>query len=240
MVVNHKIQFFLIFVEVYFYRAIFPIILVAFINRNSPLLGALHRSHFQCGKCEGRRSQSSEARTPSLALPPRWARKGVLHLWCVTRLTFVCMLRYSEWDAVPIWVPGFFGTYSGMVYWAGFRTLQYLQWNVILIWFPNSSIFIMSRYSNPSSGLFGICVETLRRYSYTPTIPGQDAPRPLPSPPRILCFFLPAGNASLRERISVRAVAEEGGYNLGCGRGRYCGRVSCLSQRRVLALLQWF
>ena len=102
VVVNHKIQFFLIFLEVYSYRAIFPIILVAFINRNSPLLGALHRSHFQCGKCEGRRSQSSEARTPSLALPPRWARKGVLHLWCVTRLTFVCMLRYSEWDAVPI------------------------------------------------------------------------------------------------------------------------------------------
>ena len=80
MVVNHKIQFFLIFLEVYSYRAIFPIILVAFINRNFPLLGALHRSHFQCGKCEGRRSQSSEARTPSLALPPHWARKGVLHL----------------------------------------------------------------------------------------------------------------------------------------------------------------
>ena len=113
VVVNHKIQFFLIFVEVYFYRAIFPIILVAFINRNFPLLDALHRSHFQCGKCEGRRSQSSEARTPSLALPPRWARKGVLHLWCVTRLTFVCMLRYPEWDAVPIWVPGFFGIYNG-------------------------------------------------------------------------------------------------------------------------------
>ena len=240
MVVNHKIQFFLIFVEVYFYRAIFPIILVAFINRNFPLLDALHRSHFQCGKCEGRRSQSSEARTPSLALPPRWARKGVLHLWCVTRLTFVCMLRYSEWDAVPIWVPGFFGTYSGMVYWAGFRTLQYLQWNVILIWFPNSSIFIMSRYSNPSSGLFGICAETLRRYSYTPTIPGQDAPRPLPSPARVLSFFLSAGSVSQRERISVRAVAEEGWYNLGPGRGRYCGRVGCLSQRRVLALPQWF
>ena len=177
------------------------------------------------------------------------------------------MLRYSEWDAVPIWVPGFFGTYSGMVYWAGFRTLQYLQWNVILswfpnfsifiywpgfrifqyllwnvilTWFPNSSIFIMNRYSNPSSGLFDIYAETLRRYSYTPTIPGQDAPRPLPSPARVLSFFLSAGSVSQRERISVRAVAEEGWYNLGCGRGRYCGRVSCLSQRRVLALPQWF
>ena len=203
-------------------------------------LVALRRSHFQCGKCEGRRSQSSEARTPSLALPPRWARKGVLHLWCVTRLTFVCMLRYSEWDAVPIWVPGFFGIYSGMLYWAGFRILQYLQWNVILIWFPNSSIFIMNRYANPSSGLFGISAKTLRRYSYTPTIPGQDAPRPLPSPARVLSFFLSVGNISQREGISVRAVAEEGWYNLGCGRGRYCGRVSCLSQRRVLALPQCF
>ena len=172
-------------------------------------LVALRRSHFQCGKCEGRRSQSSEARTPSLALPPRWARKGVLHLWCVTRLTFVCMLRYSEWDAVPIWVPGFFGTYSGMLYWAGFRILQYLQWNVILIWFPNSSIFIMSRYSNPSSGLFGICAETLRRYSCPFTIPGQDAPRPLPSP---FGFYL----FSYRLEVSARGR----GYRFGLLRRR--------------------
>ena len=172
-------------------------------------LVALRRSHFQCGKCEGRRSQSSEARTPSLALPPRWARKGVLHLWCVTRLTFVCMLRYSEWDAVPIWVPGFFGTYSGMVYWAGFRILQYLQWNVILIWFPNSSIFIMSRYSNPSSGLFGICVETLRRYSYTPTIPGQDARVRFRSRPGFYLF-------SCRLEVSARGR----GYRFGLLRRR--------------------
>ena len=40
--------------------------------------------------------------------------------------------------------------------------------------------------------------------------PGQDAPRPLPSPARVLSFFLPAGSVSQRERISVRAVAEEG------------------------------
>ena len=184
----------------------------------------------------------SKFRSPN-ALPRAPTPLGterVLHLRCVTRLTFVCMLRYPEWDAVPIWVPGFFGIYSGMLYWAGFRILQYLQWNVILTWFPNSSIFIMNRYANPSSGLFGISAKTLRRYSYTPTIPGQDAPRPLPSPARVLSFFLPAGSVSQRERISIRAVAEEGWYNLGPGRGRYCGRVSCLSQRRVLALPQWF
>ena len=68
----------------------------------------------------------------------------------------------------------------------------------------------MNRYANPSSGLFGISAKTLRRYSYTPTIPGQDAPRPLPSPARVLSFFLSVGNISQRERISVRAVAEEG------------------------------
>ena len=65
---------------------------------------ALRRSHFQCGKCEGRRSQSSAARTPSLALPPRWARKEFCVVVCAALLTFVCMLRYSEWNVVPIWV----------------------------------------------------------------------------------------------------------------------------------------
>ena len=40
--------------------------------------------------------------------------------------------------------------------------------------------------------------------------PGQDAPRQLPSPARVLSFFLPAGSVSQRERISVRVVAEEG------------------------------
>ena len=199
----------------------------------------------------------SKFRSPN-ALPRAPTPLGterVLHLRCVTRLTFVCMLRYSEWDAVPIWVPGFFGTYSGMVYWAGFRILQYLQWNiiltwfpnssiftmerytelvskffniysgtlywagfrilqylqwnVILIWFPNSSIFIMSRYSNPSSGLFGICAETLRRYSCPFTIPGQDAPRPLPSP---LGFYL----FSYRLEVSARGR----GYRFGLLRRR--------------------
>ena len=64
---------------------------------------ALRRSHFQCGKCEGRRSQSSVARTPSLALPPRWARKEFFVVVCAALLTFVCMLRYWMWNVVPIW-----------------------------------------------------------------------------------------------------------------------------------------
>ena len=92
---------------------------------------ALRRSHFQCGKCEGRRSQSSAARTPSLALPPSWARKEFCVVVCAALLTFVCMLRYSEWNVVPIWflyssvlivvrcadlVPVFFDTYRNILY----------------------------------------------------------------------------------------------------------------------------
>ena len=92
---------------------------------------ALRRSHFQCGKCEGRRSHSSAARTPSLALPPRWARKEFFVVVCGAVLTFVCMLRHSEWNAVPIWfldssvfivrrcadlIPRFFCIYSGTLY----------------------------------------------------------------------------------------------------------------------------
>jgi hypothetical protein len=68
------------------------------------------------------------ARTPSLALPPRWARKEFFVVVCAALLTFFCMLRYSEWYAVPIsflyslifmvqrWadlVPVFFDIYSG-------------------------------------------------------------------------------------------------------------------------------
>ena len=104
---------------------------------------------------------------------------GVLHIRCVTWLTFVCMLRYSEWDAVPIW-------------------------------FLGSSVFIVVHCADLVPKFFCIYSRTLRQYSYTSTIPGQDAPRPLPSPARVLSFFLPAGSVSQRERISVRAVAEEG------------------------------
>ena len=105
--------------------------IVLFFNNKSLRWMALRRSHFQCGKCEGRRSQSSAARTPSLALPPRWARKEFCVVVCTALLTFVCMLRYSEWNVVPIWflyssvlivvrcadlVPVFFDTYRNILY----------------------------------------------------------------------------------------------------------------------------
>ena len=100
MVVNHKIQFFLIFLEVYFYRAIFPIILVAFINRNFPLLGALRRVHY-AGHISNEisaREAISKFRSPN-ALPRAPTPLGterVLHLRCVTRLTFCLYAAVSR------------------------------------------------------------------------------------------------------------------------------------------------
>ena len=119
--------FFLLSFIYYVIIFLFIILYVLFFYNRFLRWMALRRSHFQCGKCEGRRSQSSAARTPSLALPPRWARKKFFVVVCAALLTFVCMLRYSEWNVVPIWVlyssifivvryadlgPGFFGTYS--------------------------------------------------------------------------------------------------------------------------------
>ena len=139
---------------------------------------ALCRSHFQCGKCEGRRSQSSVARTPSLALPPRWARKEFCVVVCATLLTFVCMLRYSEWNTVPIWsldssifivvryadlVSGFFDIYGDTLGRSRFCILRYLRWYAMPIWFLYSSIFILIRYADLVSGFFDIYGGTLCR-----------------------------------------------------------------------------
>ena len=119
-------QFFILICN---FRIIFIVVYcVVFYNKTLRWM-ALRRSHFQCGKCEGRRSQSSVARTPSLALPPRWARKEFFVVVCAALLTFVCMLRYSEWNAGPIWFlyssifmvircadPVFFDTYRNILY----------------------------------------------------------------------------------------------------------------------------
>ena len=98
---------------------------------------ALRWSHFQCGKCEGRRSQSSVARTPSLALPPRWARKEFCVIVCATLLTFVYMLRYSEWNVVPIWF--LYSSVLMVVRWADLRSA---------IWFWDSSVLIVVRWAD--------------------------------------------------------------------------------------------
>ena len=150
---------------------------------------ALRRSHFQCGKCEGRRSQSSEARTPSLALPPRWARKEFCVVVCTALLTFVCMLRYWMWNVVPIW---FLDSSVLMVVCcadlrSGSGILRYLWWYAVPIWSLYSSILI------------GISCTSLTFQDRTPS--------PLPSP---ACFFLSVGSVSQRKVASGRAAAEEG------------------------------
>ena len=93
------------------YLPVYYFICVVFYNKTLRCM-ALRRSHFQCGKCEGRRSQSSVARTPSLALPPRWARKEFCVVVCAALLTFVCMLRYSDVERCADLVPGFFDIYG--------------------------------------------------------------------------------------------------------------------------------
>ena len=122
--------------------------IVLFFNNKSLRWMALRRSHFQCGKCEGRRSQSSVARTPSLALPPRWARKEFFVVVCAALLTFFCMLRYSEWNVVPIWF-----LYSSI--------FIVVRWADPVLY---SSIFIVIRYADLVPVFFDIYSGTLGRF----------------------------------------------------------------------------
>ena len=126
---------------------------VVFYNKTLRCM-ALRRSHFQCGKCEGRRSQSSAARTPSLALPPRWARKEFCVVVCTALLTFVCMLRYWMWNVVPIWFldSSIFMAIRYADLQSGSGILRYLWWYAVTIWFLDSSIFMMVRCDDLRSG----------------------------------------------------------------------------------------
>ena len=135
-------QFFILICN---FRIIFIVVYcVVFYNKTLRCM-ALRRSHFQCGKCEGRRSQSYVARTPSLALPPRWARKEFCVVVCTALLTFVCMLRYWMWNVVPIW---FLDSSIFMaIRYADLQSdsgiLRYLWWYAVPIWLLDSSIFMM-------------------------------------------------------------------------------------------------
>ena len=135
-------QFFILICN---FRIIFIVVYcVVFYNKTLRCM-ELRRSNFQCGKCEGRRSQSSVARTPSLALPPRWARKEFCVVVCTALLTFVCMLRYWMWNVVPIW---FLDSSIFMaIRYADLQSdsgiLRYLWWYAVPIWLLDSSIFMM-------------------------------------------------------------------------------------------------
>ena len=84
--------------------------------------------------------------------------------------------------------------------------------------------------SGDSSVLIGIFCTNLAFQDRTPS--------PLPSP---VLFFSCRLEASARGRWHrAGLLRRRGDYYLGCGRRRYCGRVCCLSRRRVLALPQCF
>ena len=135
--------------------------------------------------CEGRRSQSSVARTPSLALPPRWARKEFCVIVCAALLTFVCMLRYSEWTVVPIWF--LYSSVLMVVRYADLQSgsgiLRYLWWFAVpicdlvlgffgtydgtlcrsAIWFWDSSVLIVVRWADLVPVFLDIYGDTLGR-----------------------------------------------------------------------------
>ena len=67
----------------------------------------------------------------------------------------------------------------------------------------------------------------------------QDrTPSPLPSHAPFFSCRLEASARGRWHRAGL--LRRRGDYYLGCGRRRYCGRVCCLSRRRVLTLLQCF
>ena len=160
------------------------------------------------------------ARTPSLALPPRWARKEFCVVVCAALLTFVCMLRYSEWNVVPI-CSLYSSIFMAIRYadlQSGSGILRYLWWYAGPIPFLYSSILI------------GIFCTSLTFQDRTPS--------PLPSHAPFFSCRLEASARGRWHRAGL--LRRRGDYYLGCGRRRYCGRVCCLSRRRVLALPQCF
>ena len=65
---------------------------------------------------------------------------------CAALLTFVCMMRYSEWNFVPIWF-----LYSSVLMairyadlQSGSGILRYLWWYAVPIWFLYSGFFDVS------------------------------------------------------------------------------------------------
>ena len=100
---------------------------------------ALRRSHFQCGKCEGRRSQSSAARRPSPCTPTLLGTEGVL------RCCVYCVVDFCLYDAVlrmdrcADLVPVFFDIYGDTLCRSA-------------IWFWDSSVLMVVRYADLQSG----------------------------------------------------------------------------------------
>ena len=144
-----------------------------------------------------------------------------------------CILRYLWWYAVPICdlVLGFFGTYSGTLGRSGPCILRYLWWYAGPIWSLYSSIFMVIRWADPVSVFF----DTYRNILYQSDISGQDAQSGF-HPPQVFSCRLEASARGRWHRAGL--LRRRGDYYLGCERRRYCGRICCLSRRRVLTLPQ--
>ena len=161
-----------------------------------------------------------------------------------------CILRYLWWYAVPICdlVLGFFGTYSGTLCQSGPCILRYLWWYAVPIWSLYSSIFMVVRCADLAlySSIFmvircadpvSVFFDTYRNILYRSDISGQDA-QSASIPPHVFSCRLEASARGRWHRAGL--LRRRGDYYLGCERRRYCGRVCCLSRRRVLALPQCF
>ena len=134
----------------------------------------------------GRPSQSSVSpKALPLHPPPSWARKEFCVVVCAALLTFVCMMRYSEWNFVPIWF-----LYSSVLMairyadlQSGSGILRYLWWYAVpicdlvlgffgtyggslcrsAIWFWDSSVLIVVRWADLVPVFFDIYGDTLCR-----------------------------------------------------------------------------
>ena len=120
-------QFFILIFN--FQDYLYCCLLCCFFNDKSLRWMALRRSHFQCGNMQGEgHLRVPQPEGPPPAPPPSWARKEFCVVVCAALLTFVCMLRYSEWNVGPIWflyssvlivvrwadlIPVFFDIYGG-------------------------------------------------------------------------------------------------------------------------------
>ena len=127
---------------------------------------ALRRSHFQCGNMQGEgHLRVPQPEGPPPAPPPSWARKEFCVVVCAALLTFVCMLRYSEWNVVPIWF--LYSSVLMVVCCADLRSgsgiLRYLWWYAVPIWSLYSSVLMVVRCADLVPGFFDIYSDTLCR-----------------------------------------------------------------------------
>ena len=127
--------------------------IVLFFNNKSLRWMALCRSHFQCGKCEGRRSQSSvasEFRSPNALprAPTPLGTEGVLRccMYCV--VDFCLYASILDVERCADLVPGFFDIYGDTLCRSA-------------IWFWDSSVLMVVRCADLVPGFFDIYDGTL-------------------------------------------------------------------------------